>query len=331
MVNAIGSIVGGMTLKQAFDAPGKFYKGNIHGHSTLSDGKLAPEAVVEAYQSRSWDFLSLTDHFLPESHFRAGTEGFIRVTDTSQLQSADFVTIPGAEVHAPALVSGDLWHFVAVGLPLDFAELSPEEQGIDIARRAYETGAFMGVAHPAWYTLTIEETLPMLPYMHAIETYNQASCGVDRGQAWYFADDLYTRGHQLSAYAADDAHHYTPRGSFLDAFGGWVQVKSESLEADALVEALKAGNYYSSTGPELEHIAWDGETLQIHCSPVERILVTATGARSEILLGEHLTEATFQAGKENGKRASWADDSYFRVTAIAADGTCAWSQPFWNS
>ena len=179
-------------MNRTFEAPGRFYKGALHTHSPKSDGKLAPEEVVEAYRSRGWDFMSLTDHFLPEAHFRPGTAGFIRVTDTTSFSSPDFLTIPGAEVHAPALQSGEHWHFVAVGLPLDFAELSAEEQGIDIARRAWETGAFMGVAHPAWYTLTIEETLPILPYMHSIEVHNQACASGGRHDGWYFADELLT-------------------------------------------------------------------------------------------------------------------------------------------
>lgn len=233
-------------------------------------------------------------------------------------------------MHAPALTTGDLWHLVAVGLPLDFAELAPEEQGIDIARRAFEAGAFMGVAHPAWYTLTIEETLPLLPYMHAIEIHNQACATVNRANSWYFADELLSKGHRLSAFATDDAHYHEVRGSINDSLGGWVQVKAESLDPDALVAALKAGNYYSSTGPEIEHISWDGEELKITSTPVERYLVTASGARAEVIIGPNLTDATFHATKPNGKRASWAEDSYVRVTALAEDGTAAWSQPLFK-
>lgn len=225
--------------------------------------------------------------------------------------------------------SGDLWHFVAVGLPLTFANLTEDERGIDIARRAYDAGAFMGVAHPAWYTLTIEETIPVLPYMHSVEIHNQGCSFGGRHDGWYFADELLTKGYQLSTYAADDAHHYAQRGSYCDAFGGWVQVKSESLDPDSLVAALKAGEYYSSTGPEFENISWDGETLQVHSSPVERYVVTGTGARSANIVGENLTEATFQVTNANGKSASWAENTYFRLTAIANDGTRAWSQPFW--
>ena len=315
-------------MLNAFSAPGRFYKGNIHTHSTKSDGKKSPEEVVAAYQTRGYDFISLTDHFLPESHFRLGAEGFIRVTDTTALRSTDFTTILGAEVHAPALQTGDLWHLVAAGLPLDFAPLAEGETGLDIARRAYDAGAFVGIAHPAWYTLTIAETLPFLPYAHAIEVYNHACSIVGRQDSWYFADELYAMGYRPTAYAADDAHRVDSLTGYQDAFGGWVQVKSESLDPDALVAALKAGNYYSSTGPEIEDISWDGEVLHIASSPVAAYLVTGAGARSGFQFGEHLTEGSFPLRTESGRDAAWAERTYFRVTAIAADRTRAWSQPF---
>ncbi|MCC6792855.1 MAG: hypothetical protein IT336_14285, partial [Thermomicrobiales bacterium] len=47
-----------------FDKPGRFWKGNLHTHSTRSDGKLTPAEVIAAYQARGYDFLALADHFL---------------------------------------------------------------------------------------------------------------------------------------------------------------------------------------------------------------------------------------------------------------------------
>jgi predicted metal-dependent phosphoesterase TrpH len=37
-------------------------KGCLHCHTTCSDGELAPQEVVEAYQARGYDFIALTDH-----------------------------------------------------------------------------------------------------------------------------------------------------------------------------------------------------------------------------------------------------------------------------
>src|SRR5215813_7480135 len=126
-----------------FDLPGRFYRGNLHAHSTRSDGALEPEAVVEAYRGRGYDFLALTDHFL-------ATYGF-PITDTRALRSSEFTTLLGAELHAPRTESGMDWHLVAVGLPLGFAPPAEGETGATLAARASESGAFVGIAHPAWY------------------------------------------------------------------------------------------------------------------------------------------------------------------------------------
>jgi hypothetical protein len=46
-----------------FSAPGRFWRGNLHTHSTLSDGALEPERVINAYRGAGYDFMCLSDHF----------------------------------------------------------------------------------------------------------------------------------------------------------------------------------------------------------------------------------------------------------------------------
>ena len=44
-------------------APGiPFWKGNLHCHTTESDGRLSPAEVKEAYRQLGYDFLAITDH-----------------------------------------------------------------------------------------------------------------------------------------------------------------------------------------------------------------------------------------------------------------------------
>ena len=40
----------------------KQYKANLHCHSVLSDGRKTPEELVEAYKSRGYGILAITDH-----------------------------------------------------------------------------------------------------------------------------------------------------------------------------------------------------------------------------------------------------------------------------
>ena len=48
--------------KSTLFTEGSFYKGNIHCHSTRSDGRLTPAQQVEAYKQHGYDFLLLTEH-----------------------------------------------------------------------------------------------------------------------------------------------------------------------------------------------------------------------------------------------------------------------------
>jgi len=65
--------------------------------------------------------------------------------------------------------------------------------------------------------------------------------------------------------ATDDSHHYRNFGNnAVNPGHGWVVVRSEKLEADALVAAMKNGDFYSSTGIEMKDIRFDSETKTLY-------------------------------------------------------------------
>lgn len=292
-----------------FDKPGRFWKGNIHTHSTRSDGKLTPAKVVTAYKSRGYDFLALTDHFMERFGYP--------IVDTTSYRDEKFTTLIGAELHGPVLSHGERWHILAVGLPFDFPQPPDGETGPDIARRAAAAGAFIAIAHPAWYSLTLEEAL-QIDSAHAVEIYNHTSTHAnDRGDSWYMSEQLSLAGRRLHTIAVDDAHFSTRP----DGFGGWVHVKAESLDPGALLAALKAGHFYSSQGPTIEHIQVTKDELRVTCSAANVIFASGRGSANRHVRGNGLTEAAFPLEP--------FAESYVRVTIVAEDGTRAWSNPIW--
>src|SRR5687767_12656061 len=132
-----------------FDKPGKWFKGNLHTHTTKSDGLKTPSQVCEIYKKRGYDFIAVTDHFRENFNWP--------ITDTAASRCNGFTTILGAELHAPKTSLGDLWHILAVGLPANFAPPDATETGPEIADRASRAGAYVAVAHPAWYDLTDQD------------------------------------------------------------------------------------------------------------------------------------------------------------------------------
>ena len=96
----------------ALTRPGRFWRGNLHTHSNLSDGALEPAEVCRRYKAEGYDFLALTDHFI-------GLSGY-PIADTLPFRDEGFTTLLGAELHSGAMQNGELWHILAVGLPADF-------------------------------------------------------------------------------------------------------------------------------------------------------------------------------------------------------------------
>jgi len=292
-----------------FDKPGRFYRGNLHTHSTRSDGRLPPAEVIAAYRDHGYDFLALTDHFMERF-------GYL-IVDTREFRTETFTTILGAELHAFRTELGERWHIVGVGLPLDFAPPTPEETGPQIAARARNAGAFVGMAHPHWYGLTLNDALS-LEAAHAVEVFNETCAGDnDRGDSWYMLDALSSLGHRLTAYAADDAHFW----SRPDVRRSWVMVRAESLDPDAILQALKAGQYYSSRGPEIHDLTIEGNRLRLECSPAAAIFVGGVGPKCRQIHGEGLTSATFDLSAFAG--------SHCRVSVVDNQGKRAWTNPIW--
>ena len=106
-----------------------------------------------------------------------------------------------------------------------------------------------------------------------------------------------------------------------DAFGGWVQVRSEALEPGAILAALKAGRYYSSQGPEIRDVAVGNGSVLVRCSPARGVFLGGCGRARARVLGERITECELPLAPFAG--------SYFRVTVADASGRRAWTNPVW--
>lgn len=293
-----------------FAQPGRFFKGNLHTHSDTSDGQLPAAEVCRRYRERGYDFICLSDHFLPAYDYP--------VTDTRPFRTDSFTTILGAEVHVPSTSLGEKWHLLANGLPLDFQPTLEGETAPALAARCAAAGAFVSIVHPAWYSLSVDDART-IDSAHAVEVYNHTSqVKTDRGDGTVLLDQLLADGRRLNALACDDAHFEAD-----DAFGAWVMVKAPERDPDALLQALKNGHYYSSTGAEIHDIRLDGDDLVVDCSPASGVFLQGKGSRATQVLGEGLTSVRLPAQKL-GKT------SFLRVTVVDAQGRRAWSNPFWR-
>lgn len=306
------------TTQSAFTAAGRFWRGNLHTHSTRSDGVLDPAEVCRRYRAEGYDFLALTDHFI-------GRYGY-PIVDTTGFRTAGFTTLLGAELHSGAMGNGELWHILAVGLPPDFAPsnspdflpVAGQETGGEIAARAVAAGAFVAIAHPQWSGLTLADARTITA-AHAVEIYNHGcAMGCDRPDGFGIADHLLTEGRALSLIATDDAHFSEP-----DFFGGWVMVKATENTPEALLAALKRGDFYSSQGPELRDIRIEGDMLVVESSAVASVIAIGWGTGAKGVHGHSMTRTEVPLARLN-------NSPWLRVSVIDAAGKRAWSNPIWT-
>ena len=88
--------------KRTLYQSGKFYKGNLHTHSTRSDGDSEPQDIAQRYREEGYSFLAITDHWIYGVH--------------EELNREDFLVFPGTELDLELPERKD-HHLVSIGLP----------------------------------------------------------------------------------------------------------------------------------------------------------------------------------------------------------------------
>jgi len=287
-----------MSWTSPFSLPGKWFKGNLHTHTTASDGLLSPEEAIAWYRERGYDFVALTDHWVLSEKTSVAT---------------DFVTIRGTELDGPG------YHLVALGIDsLPARELAESPQAV--VKDIVAQGGLAFFAHPYWTGQTSADIAPVQGIL-GLEVFNSV-CEqmIGRGYARVHWDDLLAQGRRLYGFAVDDVHW--KHGA---AGKGFVMVRAEELTEEALLQALRKGHFYASTGPAILDLRLihqdDGQlALFVHCSPCQEIVFFASGPLGRRFVAEErlLTSASFHLLPEQ---------VYLRVECRDPFGGVAWSNP----
>jgi len=296
-------------------------KGNLHTHTTNSDGDTPPKDVAEWYRNHGYQFLVISDHN--------------KVTDIADLDADPddgFVLVPGEEV--AVLGAKPPLEVNAIGITETLVPPHiPGTRSRSLARLVdsiRSAGGIPMVNHPnfnwsfghrellqvkAPYLL---EVLNTHPYVNSFG--NAAFLPVE--QTW---DILLSKGKTVYAAATDDAHHFKEMKPHLANPGkAWVFARVPELSREAILAALARGDFYASTGVELEDYNFDGREFKLRIKPKEgqRYLIRFVGRWGRILRETAGASASYRLiGKPE-------PDSYIRCKVIAGDGTVAWTQAY---
>lgn len=140
----------------------------------------------------------------------------------------------------------------------------------------------------------------------------------------------------LLGIATDDSHHYHKFGSkFSNAGRGWVVVRSNKLDPSSIIEAMEAGDFYATTGVELQDIQFKDNKLSILVKPeknvnyeIQFIGVKKGSTQSEILKKVKGTKAKFQVPDDVlFVRAKIVSDKLKENPYRKGDTEVAWTQP----
>ncbi len=92
---------------EGFSKTGNWYKGNLHCHSTNSDGKLSPKEVVDLFKENGYSFLCFSDHDIYTDY-------------RSEFDSEDFIILPGLEASVNLFDESGKYRMKVHGIHLGF-------------------------------------------------------------------------------------------------------------------------------------------------------------------------------------------------------------------
>ena len=326
-------------LANPFTLPGTWYRGNLHCHTTNSDGAMPPDRLVAHYSYAGWDFISITDHGKVTT-FPEGTN------------LPDITYIPGTEVGTvrASTLAGTNYHIV--GINVQEAPKAPDLVGpqgaqylLDAIR---EQGGLAHVAHAYWSGLRLEEIAP-LRGLYALEVFNaDTEVHINRGSSQAVWDDLLTERIPTCAIAVDDCHR-----PGYDSLRAWTVVRAPDRSPDSIVSALRDGHFYASNGPEILDVQWKpegtrngvpyGGEVTVKCSPARSVSLVCDATKGSrvnagpfgmALRGRRLrSESNRPEGVIEGELLTGAVfelqgiERYARVQVEDAQGRCAWTNP----
>lgn len=233
----------------------RWYKGDFHTHTTLSDGKQTQIELMQQAEKMKLDFFVATDHnSLPTKWVRGNA-----------------LVIPGMEI--TPLNN----HFNAIGLRkwIDFRVSSKDgglatEEGMNrLLKEARKNGALCSINHPElkpWQWSYLNTPIESIDTMEIINDPTFLDNLEATEKALKLWDCLWNEGYHIWGIGGSDSHllpteryEGATKPSLIGDPGTYVF--ADSLSAQEIINAVKNGKIYVSRYPELSiEIYCDGES-----------------------------------------------------------------------
>lgn len=287
-----------VVITNPYSPKANVYKGQMHCHSTNSDGSDTPTALVTFYKNAGYHFVSITDHDVATPD--PGVSGVL--------------FIPGIEI-APDI--GTSYHIPVYNT----TNVQNAKTGQGVIDGTLSLGAYVNIAHPNYAAYPIPYSgLARLSGYYGIEIYNANCTNQVNDPAGYAEnrwDELLTDGRKVLGFAVDDNHRSS---SAWQANAGWVQVFADDLSVNSILDSLKRGNFYASTGATLS-VTVAGNVITATTGAAAKIEWIGKGGVVLRTSSLHVTTDSYTIV---------GDELYVRIKVTRdSDSKYAWSNPIW--
>jgi len=294
-----------MKIENPYDRSGEWLRGSFHNHTNNSDGWFPLETVYKMYGG--YDFLGISDHDKITKH-----EG-----------KCDIPTRFDA-----IEVSSRQTHMLLVQPPLSLMDGYSNEFTIENYQRhvdkTVDNGGFAVLVHPNRYFSNywnLEDMLKMQRYL-GVEVWN-GDGNPEYDIAFDKWDAVLSAGRRVWGFGNDDSHVYGQEKR------AWNMVLAKENSRSAILEAIREGSFYVSTGYGFDAIRLEGHAIVADLRSNERLdamykYVTWFGKDGKVL---QETSGAIREARYECK----GDEGYVRIAAYLEGGYAAFSQPLFVS
>jgi len=297
-------------------------KGNLHTHTTNSDGDASPEHVSEWYHEHGYDWLCLSDH------------NHLTILEGSKAEKSKWpLLVHGEEVTSRQSV-GPV-HVNGYGI----AELVEASDSTDIVtamrenvERIIAAGGMASINHPNFRWAFDDGAMMQVEGYKFMEVFNghpntHNDGGGGKTSTAGIWDRLLSHGRRVWGIAVDDSHHYTNEfaADRSNPGRGWVQVDADTPTEYGILEAMSRGDFYASTGVKIGDMVSNTREVNLEIDPETepdgiqaKYTTLFTGSNGRLLYESTTNSPSYKPTRLDG---------YVRATVYSSRGTRAWTQP----
>jgi hypothetical protein len=303
-----------------------FQRGNVHTHSTRSDGTAPLGDMIGWYRDHDYQFVAMTEHDLR-----------LDAAEVDVFARPGFVVIPGEEVtdswgHLPLHVNALCAQTgVHGGRHFDRAD-----QGLAaILAEVRAQGGVPLINHPNFHwALQATDIVRGGSGRYLLEMWSGLPGVRATGDATHAAeetiwDEVLARGGDAVPAAVDDAHGLQdgPGGSDALPGRGWLETFGAETSKEAICAALAAGQLYASNGPSFTRIAVQGDTFVVATADASAT-VAFLGERGETLARLRASDAPASGSERQLSYRLAGGELLVRARLSDAQGRDAWTAAY---